>query len=127
VLQSHTKALREAAFPTTRTQVRSFIGMCNVFRRFVPNIARVATPLTDLMGSTAPVTVAPPTPEKLFAFEELKRRLTQPPVLALPLASLQYVLYVDVCGTQVVAALLQEQEKGGLRPGGLHQPRPRRG
>jgi len=53
VLQAHTKALREAAFPTTRTQVRSFIGMCNVFRRFVPNFARIATPLTDLMGSTA--------------------------------------------------------------------------
>jgi len=127
VLQAQTKALREAAFPTTRTQVRSFIGMCNVFRRFVPNFARVATPLTDLMGSTAPVTVALPTPEQLFAFEELKGRLTQPPVLALPLASLQYVLDVDACGTQVGAALLQEQEEGGLRHGGLHEPRPRRG
>jgi len=127
VLLAHTKALREAAFPTTRTQVRSFIGMCNVFRRFLPNFSRVATPLTDIMGSTGPVTVAPPTPEQLFAFEELKRRLTQPPVLALALASLQYVLDVDACGTQVGAALLQQQEEGGLRHGGLDQPRPRRG
>jgi len=93
--------------------VRSFIGMCNVFRRFVPNFARIATPLTDLMGSTAPVT---PTPEQLVAFEELKRRLTQPPVLALPRAGHKYVLDVDACGTQVGAAMLQEQQEGGLCP-----------
>jgi len=115
-LQAHTKALREAAFPTKRTHVRSFIGMCNVFRRFVPNFARIATPLSDIMGSTAPVTVPPPTPEQLFAFEELKRRLTQPPVLALPRAGHKYMLDVDACGTQECAALLQEQQKGGLRP-----------
>jgi len=116
VLQAHTKALREAAFPTTRTQVRSIIGMCNVFRRFVPNFPRIATPLTDLMGSTAPVSVPPPTAEQLFAFEELKCRLTQPPVLALPRAGHKYVLDVDAYGTQVGAALLQEQQEGGLRP-----------
>ena len=115
VLQAHTKARREAAFPTARTQVRSFIGMCNVSRRFLPNFARVATPLADLMGSIALVTVPPPTPEQLFAFEELNRRLTQPPVLALPRAGHKYVLDVDACGTQVGAALLQKQEEGGLR------------
>ena len=96
--------------------MQSFIGMCNVFRRFVSNFARVATPLTNLMGSTAPVTVAPPTPEQSFSFEELKRRLKQPPVLALPRAGHKYVLDVDACGTRVGAALLQELEEGGLRP-----------
>jgi len=90
--------------------------MCNVFRRFVPNFARIATPLKNLMGSTAPVTVPPPTPEQLVAFEELKRRLTQPPVLALPRAGHKYVLDVDACGTQVGAALLQDQQEDGLRP-----------
>jgi len=90
--------------------------MCNVFRRFVSNFARIAYPLTDIMGSTAPVTVPPPTPEQLVAFEELKRRLTQPPVLALPRAGHKYALDVDACGTQVGAALLQEQQEGGLRP-----------
>jgi len=116
VLQAHTKALRVAAFPMTRTRVRSFIGMCNVFRRFVPNFARIATPLTDLMGSTAPVTVPPPTANQLFAFEELKRRPTQPTVLALPRAGHKYVFDVDACGTQVGAALQQEQQEGGLCP-----------
>jgi len=111
VLQAHTEALREATFPTMRTQVLSFIAISNVFRRFVPNFARIATPLTDLLGSTAPVTVPPPTAKQLFGFEELKRGLPQPPVHALPRAGHKYVLDVDACGTQVGTALLQEQKK----------------
>jgi len=75
VMDAHTRALREAHFPTTRTQVRSFVGMCNVFRRFVPSFARMAAPLTDLMGSTAPVLVPPATPLQQQAFDRLKGAL----------------------------------------------------
>ena len=62
VKDAHTRALREAHFPTTRTQERSFVGMCNVFTRFVPSFSRMAPPLTDLMRSMAPVFVPPATP-----------------------------------------------------------------
>jgi len=75
-MKAHTRALREAHFPTTRKHVRSFVGMCNVFRRFVPNFARMAAPLTDLMGSTAPVLVHPATPLQQQAFNRLKEALT---------------------------------------------------
>jgi len=84
VMDAHTRALRAAHFPTTRTQVRSFVGMFKVFRRFVPNFAPMSAPLTDLMGSTAPVLVPPATPLQQQAFERLKEALTTPPILALP-------------------------------------------
>jgi len=61
-MDEHTRALRAAHLFTTRAQVRSFVGMRNVFNRFVLNFARIATPLTELMGSTAPVLVTPATP-----------------------------------------------------------------
>jgi len=73
VMDAHTRGLREAHFPTTCTQVRSFLGMCNVIRRFVPNFARMAAPLTDIMGSTAPVLVPPATPLQRQAFDRLQR------------------------------------------------------
>jgi len=51
------------------------------------------------------------------AFDRLKEALTTPPVRALPRRGPKYVLYVDTCGTQVGAALLQEQDDGKLQPG----------
>jgi len=116
VMDAHTRALREARFPTTRTQVRRFVGMCNVFRRFVPNFARMTAPLTDLMGSTVPVMVPLATPLQQQAFDRLKEALTTPPVLEIPRHGWKYVLDVDACRTQVGAALLQEQDDGNLQP-----------
>jgi len=72
VMDAHTRPLREAHFPMTRTQVPSLVGMCNVFRRFVPSFTRMAAPLTDLKGPTAPVLVPPATPLQQQAFDRLK-------------------------------------------------------
>jgi len=116
VMDAHTHSLREAHFPKTRMQVRSFVGTCNVVRQFVPNLARTAAPLTDLMGSTAPVLVPPATQLQQQAFDRLKEALKTPPVLALPRRERKYFLGVEACGTQVGAALLQEQDDGKLQP-----------
>jgi len=116
VMDAHTRALREAHFPTTRTQGRSFVRICHVFRQFVPNFARMAAPLTDLMKSTAPVLVPSATPFQQQAFDRLKEALTTPPILELPRRGQKNVLDVDACGTQVGAALLQEHDDGKLQP-----------
>ena len=90
--------------------------MCNVFRRFVPNFARMAAPLTDLMVATAPVLVLPATSLQKQVFERLKKAHTIPPVFDLPRRGLNYVLDVDACGTKVGAALQPEQNDGKLQP-----------
>jgi len=90
--------------------------MCDVFRRFVPDLARMAASLTDLIGSTAPVLVPPATPLKQRAFDRLKEALTTALVLALPRRWRQCVLDDDACGRQVDAALLREKEDGKLQP-----------
>jgi len=44
----------------------------------------MAAPLTDIMGSTAPVLVPPATPLQQQAFDRLKGSLKTPPDLGLP-------------------------------------------
>jgi len=95
VMDAHTHELHKAQLPTTRTHVRSIVGLCNVFRRFVQKFARMAAPLTDLMRSTAPVLVPPATLLQQQAFDRLKEALTTPPVLAVPRRGRKYVLDVD--------------------------------
>lgn len=43
--QARLKSLKKVTVPRTLTQLRSFLGLCNVYRRFVANYAKVAQPL----------------------------------------------------------------------------------
>ena len=47
--QSKTVSVRNAIFPRTRTELRSFLGLCNVYRRFIPQFAKIASPLTKML------------------------------------------------------------------------------
>ncbi len=49
-----TEALEGFQFPKTQTQVRSFLGLCNVYSRFVKRFAKVAAPLNDLLKKGCP-------------------------------------------------------------------------
>ncbi len=59
-------------FPTTETQVCRFLGMCNVYRRFVKDFAKIACPLNDLLKKGMPADLASPTGQRLIAFQTLK-------------------------------------------------------
>ena len=111
-------AIKRAKPPTTQTGIRSFIGLCNVFRRFVPNFARIATPLNRKLEKGQPFNFEVLTDPEYAAFEELKRRLVSPPILALPKRDGQYKLDTDACDTQVGSTLLQDQGGGDFHPVG---------
>lgn len=92
--------------------------MCNVYRRFVRNCAPIARPLTKLTRKKLPAQLLVSDVKKAGAFEELKRRLTTTPVLALPKRDGQFVLETEACGNQVGCALLQQQPDGHFLPVG---------
>ncbi len=72
--------VKEWKEPTKKKEVQSFLGFCNFYRRFIRGFAGVAKPLTSLTGKGEWVWGM----EQHEAFEEVKRRMTEEPVLIVP-------------------------------------------
>lgn len=82
-----TADVRKANDPTTLTVMKSFLGLCNVFRRFVAKSLKVATQLNKKLWKDQPTTLFFLTPAEKHAVESLKALLMNPPILALSRAS----------------------------------------
>ena len=54
VEESKVDAIRGIATPQTKKEVRAFLGLTGYYRKFIPNYASTATPLTDLTRKTEP-------------------------------------------------------------------------
>jgi len=60
--------------------VRSFHGLASFYRRFIRNFGAIMAPMTEVLkGSSLKWT-----PKAHYAFEDVKNRLTEAPMLALP-------------------------------------------
>ena len=75
------KTMAVSSFPVPKTvkEVRSFLGMCNYYRKFVKSYSSLATPLTDLLQKDKQFIW---TEKCQSSFEALKLKLTSSPVLA---------------------------------------------
>ncbi len=92
--------------------------MCNVYRRFVPNFARLAAPLNELLKKGQPVTIDTLNDAQADAFTALRNCLLNPPVLALPRREGYFTLDTDATETQLGSCLLQDQQTGDRMPVG---------
>ena len=113
-----TKALTGAQHPRTQTELRSFLGLCNVYRRFVPGFAKLATPLNKLLRKGQPEQLEVFSESEAEAFKALISAVTAPPILALPKPGLPYSVDTDASNSQVGAALFQTQPDGERQPVG---------
>ncbi|KAK3106610.1 hypothetical protein FSP39_023509 [Pinctada imbricata] len=93
--------------PRTPKQVRSFLGLCSYYRRFVQGFADIARPLHKLCEKGAKFVW---TEECDSSFENLKQRLCTSPILAYPISGLPFILDTDASHAAVGAVLSQVQE-----------------
>ena len=103
-----------ASRPTTKTQVRSFLGLVGFYRRFVPRFSEIALPLTEATKKSRPKVIEWTT-DCARAFEELKQAFCEAPICCLPDLEQRFVLRTDASGTGLGALLLQDQGQG-LQP-----------
>lgn len=109
-IQSKVEAILNYPVPSTRRELRRFLGMVGYYRSFCKNFSAIATPLTDLLSLKLSFTW---TQRSQAAFESIKALLTTAPVLAAPDFSLPFSLAVDASDLGAGAVLLQ-QDKTGL-------------
>ena len=98
---SKIKAVEDFPKPTTLRAVRQFLGLTSYFRRYVKGFAQIAKPLNGLLatGSTKhnknKNITDQWTPECQDAFDALKRKLIEAPILGYPDFSEPFCLEVD--------------------------------
>lgn len=102
-------AIQEFSPPTTKEQVRSFLGLVGFYRRFIPNFSAIAAPLTDLTRKGQPNKCIWGQQQE-NAFTSLKYALMVTPVLKLPDISKPFILQTDASDAGVGAVLLQEED-----------------
>ena len=99
--------------PTTRRQLRRFLGMVGYYRTFCKNFSTVVAPLTSLLSPKVPFVWSPACQG---AFESAKLALCSAPVLAAPNFDRPFKLEIDASMVGVGAVLLQEDAQGVDRP-----------
>ena len=93
--------------PETKKQIMSFLGMVGFYRKFVPNFAEKAFPLTNLIRKGNPTRVNWEN-EHQRSFEVLKGCMVSFPILRLPDLDNIFILRTDASNVGMGAVLLQE-------------------
>ena len=103
----------KAPVPTTKRQLRSFLGLVGWYQKFIPHYSHVTASLTDLLKTGCPNQLKWRSVHQ-EAFDRLKRCLTSFPILRAPDFAQPFVVQTDASAFALGAALLQEFEEGLL-------------
>ena len=106
------EAVQNFPIPTTKKEVRAFLGITGYYRSFIPQFASIAAALTDLTQKSSPnkINWTPACDSKL------KQLLCAAPVLCSPDFEKQFILQTDASDRGVGAVLSQLDDKGMDHP-----------
>ena len=109
----NTEAIRNFPLPTSRRELRRFLGMTGFYRRFFPNYSVYAACLTDLLSPKQKFQLST---EHVHAISNLKAMLINKPVLKVPDFAKPFSIYSDASGRGMGACLSQKDEQGNEHP-----------
>ncbi len=94
--------------PTTISKLRGFLGAVGFFRKYIQGFGQIAKPLNDMTSNKFGNCW---TPEMDKTWKELKKRLTEAPILRHPDFTKPFILYTDASKKGVGAILAQHDDK----------------
>ncbi|GJZ59856.1 putative reverse transcriptase domain-containing protein, partial [Tanacetum coccineum] len=101
---SKIKAVKNWEAPRSPSEIRSFLGLAGYYRRLIENFSKIAKPLTVLTQKSKTFDWGE---ELENAFQTLKGKLYDAPVLALPDRLEDFVVYCDASGLGLGCVLMQ--------------------
>ena len=106
------KAILDWPVPTNVKEVQSFIGLCNYYRLFIKDFAKIANPIHKLTRKNVPFDWGK---DQQKAFDTLKHLFTSAPILKHPDSNKPFIVETDASNFAVGAILSQEFD-GKLHP-----------
>ena len=97
----------------TVTKIRSFLGMCSYYRRFIEGFSRIATPLTDLTKDGVDVERESQTPACRRAMQILIKAITSEPVMSTPRFDRPFIVKTDAANKEGLGGVLSQQDDDG--------------
>ncbi|GJU49659.1 putative reverse transcriptase domain-containing protein [Tanacetum coccineum] len=101
------EAVKNWTSPTTPTEIRQFLGLAGYYRRFIKDFSKIAKSLTELTQKNKKYIWGE---NQESAFQLLKQKLCEAPILALPEGNDDFVVYCDA-SHQGLGAVLMQREK----------------
>ena len=99
------QAVSEWPVPCSVKEVRSFLGFANYYRRFIEGFSTVAAPLHHLTNKDVTFKWIE---ECQIAFDTLKQKLVDSPLLSYPVADTTFILDTDASNVGIGAVLSQD-------------------
>ena len=109
VRPEYVQGIIKAAVPSTKRQLQSFIGACNWLHEFIPHLATIMAPLTDILRGNRSFKW---TKEAQSSFEATKEAFNRPLKLARPIPQARYILQTDASSRGMGVLLYQEPNPG---------------
>ena len=106
-LQSRVEAIQKLQPPINVKECKSFCGVVNYLSIFCKNLQKLLKPIYDLTKKGRPFLWQK---EQQRAFDIIKERMLNPPILHLPKPGGRYILYCDSSRTHTGSSLWQIQE-----------------
>ena len=107
------QAILDVRNPQSRSELQSFLGLVNYYRKFIPNMSTLVSPLNQLLSKDTPWYWSP---ECKGSFQALKDTLALSSVLAHYSPKLEVQLAVDASPVGLGAVISHITEDGTERP-----------
>ncbi len=101
-----------APTPTNVKHIKSFLGLCSFFRRFIPNYTDIIKPLQSLLKKGAKFVW---NQEQEYSFSKLKLAFKESNILSFPDFNKDFHLYCDASDNGIGSVLCQINDDGSLR------------